>query len=837
MSFSRWRTLWTFLRPWFRNCLFLLLLSHPVDGYSQELPGAAEQRFDVSRRLLLQGDLDGALLAARDGLKLGPRSVEGLNLLGIIYDQQKQYAQAKVAFEEALSVSPRSTKTHNNLGNHYILENKPDLAEREFRATLRLNPSDPGANYSSGLLLLGKGNAPGAITYLTRVRPRDANTSFGLVQAYLRAGETAKALALARALSNEARNDPKMHFSLGMALARDKQYAPAVHELELADSLNPGNFEILHDLGQAYLRNQNQPKAEDALSRALALKPDSVETMYLLAQAETSQRKYLEALDILLRARNADPKNVDVLFLMGQISMIQNFYEDAIAMLEEGTQIAPQRPMLHAALGECYLAIGKTDRTIDEFKTLIRLDASASSYAFMGTAYRHLGRFDEARKYCDEGLVKDPHNATCLYSLGYIAGKQGRYTEAERLLDAALKSDPENDEALYELASVKMIRKKYAEAIPLLRRCTKSMLQPAEAYYRLATAERNLHQRDAAARDLKVFETLAKNQEAGLLPFRHLFEALNWRLGLAPRKRAEVDLEDVKREVEKHPHEPRNFYFLAEAYLKLGKLDDARNAIAQLGQLSDGDYRTTLGVGTLFAKYRLYPEAIQHFQVALTANPASDDVKYDLADAYFQIRDYPKALELIQQVSPEAQNDSTYLALSGDILAHLGRTSEAARILEKAVERNPDNDGYVLALALVELRAGDLAAADKVLHRALTRIPNAGRLYWGLGIVSVMEGRNRDAERHLAHAVELLPDWSCGYSALGTFYYQTGQILKARQMLGRYRKLFPRGALDVSRIEHTLAAAHDEAAEAKTLSTEARLRFLATALALADQTP
>src|SRR5207253_5342036 len=106
-------------------------------------------------------------------------------------------------------------------------------------------------------------------------------------------------------------------------------------------------------------------------------------------------------------------------------------------------------------------------------------------------------------------------------------------------------------------------------------------------------------------------------------------------------------------------------------------LEDARRTIAQLDQISSGDYRTQTGLGVLLARYRLYDDAIQHFQSALRANPDSDDVKFDLTDAYFRKGLYPQALEAAQQVSPAGQQDDTYLALLGDIQAHLGEIGRA----------------------------------------------------------------------------------------------------------------------------------------------------------------
>jgi Flp pilus assembly protein TadD len=54
----------------------------------------------------------------------------------------------------------------------------------------------------------------------------------------------------------------------------------------------------------------------------------------------------------------------------------------------------------------------------------------------MGLSYRHLGRFDEARKYFEQGLKLDPRNASCLFNMGYIEGRQGNQAAAEKLFQA-----------------------------------------------------------------------------------------------------------------------------------------------------------------------------------------------------------------------------------------------------------------------------------------------------------------------------------------------------------------------------------------------------------------
>src|SRR5258708_18080866 len=277
---------------------------------------------------------------------------------------------------------------------------------------------------------------------------------------------------------------------------------------------------------------------------------------------------------------------------------------------------------------------GKAEKAIEEFKALIQLDPSARSYAFMGLSYRHLGRFDEARKYFQEGLKQDPHSASCFFNMGYIEEGQGNHARAEELFQQALRSSPDFSEAILELASLRIANKRLEKAAELLRRYVRASRSAASGYYKLAMVERSLHQTEAAQRDLSVFQTLSKDSSPGPYPYQHLFEYLDNRSNLAPQARTQLDQTELVEQIKKHPDRPQDLYLLAETYLKLGKRDDARSTIAQLDQVSSGDYRIQTGVGVLLARYHLYDDTILHFQTALQSSPDSDDVKFDLPVAY-----------------------------------------------------------------------------------------------------------------------------------------------------------------------------------------------------------
>lgn len=827
------------VKAWRAAAAFILpavLLSHP-GAAAQSQPAGTSAQLQSIEALVQQGHLDQAKSALLAVIAQNPSSVEGYNLLGIVESEQHYEAGALAAFQKALALAPGSVRTHNNLGNLYLSEKQIGLAEKEFRTALRLNPRDRDSCFNLASLLMARGRPQEAIAYFKRVHPADRETRLALIAAYMQSKRTAEALRMAASLSAENSNDVRLHFTLGVLLAGQGQYAPAELELQKADALAPDTFEILYNLGQAYLLDKQYPKAELQLTQALRLQPESTAALYLLAETHWKQAQPLDALELLVKAHKLAPKNADVILLMAQISMAQGYFEDAIPLLQTGIEIAPERSDLRSALGESYFKADRMEKAIQEFQTVTAGDPSPRAWSFLGLAHTYLGQYDAAKQDFRNGLQLDPRNSFCLFNLGYIAERQGDATTAAETFRKVLASDPNFPDALLELASLDIDSEHYADAETLLIRYIHVSRNPAPGYYKLSVVERKLHRTAEAGQALAQFQASSRSAAPNSYLYEDLFDYLDRRSELSAGAQEQQDLAELIDQSRKHPDQPEVLYMLAQAYLRAGNVDEARNAIAQLDQLKAGDYRTLAGAGVLFARFRLYDDAIRQFDAALQANPDSDDAKFDLANALFRKGAYADALDACQRVSEQEHSDDAYLALLGDVYAHLGQTAQAEETDRSAIARSPDNDQNYLSLALLQFREGDIAAAKHTLLQGQAHVPASGKILWGLGVASVMQGNTADAAKDFDKAVDLLPEWPGSYSMLGVFYFQTGQIAQAREVLDRFRSSGATGSLDVSRIEQVLDAAPPSSPAPNTpLPMEKREQLLQMALLLASRT-
>ena len=201
---------------------------------------------------------------------------------------------------------------------------------------------------------------------------------------------------------------------------------------------------------------------------------------------------------------------------------------------------------------------------------------------------------------------------------------------------------------------------------------------------------------------------------------------------------------------------------LAEAQLRLNRLDAARESFAAVLRLDANSAAATRGLGQLASIDGRPSEAARYLERALELQPEASSLHYPLAQAYRKLGD-PAAARIHLDQRGERQ-----VSFPDPLAARLSRTKTvtafalvAARAGDLDQLSNEDFLGFVIE------QVGAVDAAPEQLAAALERGPSAppasgepvwrARLHYAIGGILTRRGADEAAIEHFLLAVELQP--------------------------------------------------------------------------------
>ncbi len=146
------------------------------------------------------------------------QSPEYASELGILLDEQKQWADGEKMHREALALAPKTDYLHNNLGYNLLMQGKNDAAATEFRAALQVNPQSAVARNNLAMAL-ARSTDQTAVNWQSVGDPAAAHNNMA-------------ALLIQQGRYADARKE------LDLALGYNKSYSAALNNLRLVSELD-----------------------------------------------------------------------------------------------------------------------------------------------------------------------------------------------------------------------------------------------------------------------------------------------------------------------------------------------------------------------------------------------------------------------------------------------------------------------------------------------------------------------------------------------------------------------------------------------------------------------
>ena len=207
-------------------------------------PGFTTARTAIIWTQFRKGDLDGALRAAAEVVKLNPESPEANKMYGEFLARKGMYKEAIPPLEKATASLPKAGDAFAMLAHSYHMTRSFEDGKNAYAKAVELNPTDIGIKSNYGLLL-GMSGEPdkgaqilAALTTSPGYKSAAGFANYGWVLSRMKPPKAAEAIAAyKRAIELEPTN-AGLHYGLGWAEFYAEAYPAAIAAFDKAGSMD-----------------------------------------------------------------------------------------------------------------------------------------------------------------------------------------------------------------------------------------------------------------------------------------------------------------------------------------------------------------------------------------------------------------------------------------------------------------------------------------------------------------------------------------------------------------------------------------------------------------------
>lgn len=289
------------------------------------------------------------------------------------------------------------------------------------------------------------------------------------------------------AIAQRALDTAESHVNRGATYVAEKRFDEAITEFEEALRIKPQNLAIKTKLVAAL-----EAAAGEALTAGAAEK----------------------ALAHLIRAKALEPSNPDVFFKFAIVALRLSLYDDAAQALVAALEKRPNEPTYTYALARARMGKGELPEAEKLFRRYITLRPDdATGFYGLGYVLTLQKKSAEAEQQFQKSLALQPTQTEAPYQLGLIALANGDLERAASWFNRVLGRAQNHAGALLGMGLVSFHRKDYPAAREHLERSLAIDSSPVKAHYQLGLTYARLGEKEASERELKLAETMARDEK------------------------------------------------------------------------------------------------------------------------------------------------------------------------------------------------------------------------------------------------------------------------------------------------------------------------------------
>ncbi|WP_342618773.1 XrtA/PEP-CTERM system TPR-repeat protein PrsT [Rhodoferax sp. GW822-FHT02A01] len=582
-------------------------------------------------------------------------------ILAQIYLSEPNIDRAIEVLETYLKAQPTDSQAMTMLGSALMVKGQNARATTLMKKALQTQDA-PGLRTVLGMSLIRSGQSGSGISELEsayKKNPKQTGAATALLNMYLKAGQTAKAIAVAEDLVKQ----------------------------------QPTNAEFFNLLGMARGQSRNYPAARTAFEQSLKLVSTYIPPSLNLARLDIATKAYDAATKRLNDVLKVDPRNAEAMAEMAIISERTGKLPEAQRWLEKAVDVSgPKEQRWNLALSDFHLRNANASAALDAAKSasakgpeeLSVLMAYAKAQLAVGDIAAAKNLLMTATKLADYDPAKQVQIAMLQLAANNLPG-------ASYSLDKALSGQADFLPAQALMAEVDLRQGDQAKAEKRAREIIASQPKRAVGYSLLGDISMARGQKAAALDNYRKAHQLEPSTETLL--------RLSRAMGDQDGGKAAAQL--AEQWTKTHPKDIISQKALADGYARSGNLPQARLAYERVLKLDPDDAEALNNLANILLLLN-DSGAIKIAEQAVAKNPGNAGTIDTLGWILFKNGQPDRALQLLRDARLRQPGNPEIAYHLAAALAQAGRKAEAKAELESALRSGSSFDGADQAKTLLK---------------------------------------------------------------------------------------------------------------------------------------
>jgi predicted O-linked N-acetylglucosamine transferase (SPINDLY family) len=319
------------------------------------------------------GQLEKAKESYKNLISIWPYHAESLQNLGILYAQDKDFAQAADYFKKATEADPANANYFSNLGTALNDLGRPELSIEFFEKAILINPNSPDACYNLGNVLQKLGQYEKSIEYYKKTiafNPAWLEAYLNCGNSYDMLGDFNSALSFYNSIIQINPYFTAAYVNRGNVLLKLNQKEQALESFEIVKRLGLDSFQAHLASAEILQSRGDYRQAIEACHNAIRISPYDARAYYVLGMNYFNIRELNQAIENFKHAINLKPDYAEAYNGVAVCFVKALHFDQAKINFTKALELDPNLVIARINLADAYYAAGDIVSALAHFQKL-----------------------------------------------------------------------------------------------------------------------------------------------------------------------------------------------------------------------------------------------------------------------------------------------------------------------------------------------------------------------------------------------------------------------------------------------------------------------------------